>query len=147
MNEVLQEQITQNFVELLNWAKGMAEVANEQVPILIEEIINFYTVQYCAYLLGSLICLIIVYMVYNKPLREAIKITNFRNIEDEKEREIYCEKLRNDEEVSYYVFSVITIVVAGFTSIVLFANSFIDLIKITIAPRLWIIEYLSSLVQ
>jgi len=137
MKEEIIEKLTDNFDVVCKWIEAGGNFVTEQTPLLIQEATSYYMV-----MMGVGLTFIIVGGVFLGIFRLAVKCANYEQEKDEKKRARLKSMYRNGFEDCFGPIGLIGMVISGGVGICIFAVNVISLLKVTIAPRLWIIETL-----
>jgi hypothetical protein len=125
----LKETAEAMLVKLINAATQTGEFIADQIPIVIKELLTYYTALYVVCMLAGALLLLTAW----KLLLYTIK----------RDRELAEAAGYYDGYWWFMLFAIIPLtVVAGFLLV-----EIVNLLKITLAPRVWLIEYAASLVK
>jgi len=125
MDESLKEQAFTMLRDLIGNATRTGDFISEQVPLVIQELIRLYTIGYTVALVAGVSVLVVLPFWIRFLLRKA-------------------------SESSYddsYEAAIAGSTLVGFIALVLSVWAFIGLIQITLAPRVWLIEYAAGLMK
>lgn len=110
--------------------KGI-EIAQEHVPDLIQQIIAWeLAVGYICTIIGF-VFMVSIAIIWTILIKKDKAINN----------------LDDDTQNLIYVPSFIFTVIGGLTGILMFTTSIVKIVKISVAPKLFLIEYISNLIK
>ena len=119
----MEEKLTEYADKIIELVEAGASFTGEQAPILIQEILTYYTVYHSIWAFGGFIFTSILwYTVY---------------------RIFASDELVTDEEDAFFTVGIFTIF--SIPSLVVFVIHSLSIIKITLAPRLYLLEKISTL--
>jgi hypothetical protein len=119
-------------VRLINAAVSTGEFIADQIPIVIKELMSYYT---ALYVFKALLCLPFFYLGYWMFSRITRQFTNKEGV--------YDPDTSRGDFVGVRWFALVPYVVG----MAVFVCAIPPLLKITLAPRVWLIEYAASLVK
>jgi len=138
MNEVLQSKLAE-IVELgKNGILQAADMIKEQMPDLVEQILRYNFVVSLLSWLTAIACFILVYKCVQRILK-VMKYENERNVSNG-----YC--YYAGKSIATNIICTVLGVICLITGLVLFFEH-AAWIKISIAPKLYLVEYLSYLIK
>ena len=119
----MEEKLTEYADKIIELVEAGVSFTGEQAPILIQEILTYYTVYHSIWAFGSFIFTSILwYIVY---------------------RIFTSDETVTDDEDAFLTVGIFTIF--SLPSLVLTAVNVMNVIKINVAPRLYLLEKISSL--
>jgi len=125
MNEKIQAAFIEMLTNIQSALTAAAEFSSEQIPLVLQEILLYHTWLYAAILAAGILCWIAAVLGIKFAARHWEKIYR-----------IDCEP--------GVVIGVGVLIIAG---VVLIVGSAVQLLKVTLAPRLFLIEYLANLIS
>ena len=121
----MKEKIIENLEKLLNWIESSTTFIVEQTPILVQEILQFYTILHIIYIGIALIFLVLGLKLFFS----GIKVWASDDWVDE------------SPPVLKTIFGTIFITIGSITSV----SHVLALIKVTVAPRLYLLQRITDL--
>lgn len=144
MNDQLQSALAQMIEKAMTGVDAATEFMVAETPEVVQQLLSWYMLwSFLKFLLGAtiLICVIVAWWKGPKGLGECLNPD--ANRWDRK----YKWSLTHDKDGDAFMFFLTGLATAFVTLIgVAFASSF-DWLKILIAPKIWLLEYASSLVK
>lgn len=127
-----------------NGIRTGGEFISEQTPLLVNEILTYYTIHHgFLVFLGLAIMLFCPYFAFRK-FALGIKIKNYRDLDKESQEYKKLKKMYfSDVEVLCSSFTILLFL--SLVGLIIFFSNIFDFLKVTLAPRLYLIEYLADL--
>lgn len=144
----LQDKSQDLLLSLVEKATGAigkgADFLGEEIPLLVQELITFKIWEHSVMLVVFLSMLFLVYKVYIKNLPLLI---NNSNNEYKRDTEAYPRKMDDFTATLVTVFGGVASFLLITAGAIYGSNHLISLIKATVAPRLYLLEYAAELTK
>lgn len=128
MSDKIKDNLEQIVEYLKEAAQKGAEFAQEQTPILIDEILTYYSIVYGVYVGVGVILMFISYKMVRRAIRKYNEI-------EEKNSDM-------EDEAGKVLVPSFAALVLGISGIITFFKYIAIFIKVTMAPRLFLLDYI-----
>lgn len=128
------EVLAQVLTKALEVAEKTGQFVIEQAPDVVQQLILYYTVLYWAYIAFGLLVL---------AVGMTLSVRSFKSALARAEKHDY----KDADDFGQFWFGMLAGVVSSVAFLFLFINNISAALKITLAPKVWLIEYAANLIR